>query len=276
VRGFALTAVGVGALVVGLESLGAQEPRWVAVGVGLGVAVVGLALAGRHLLRTPEPLVDLRVLRVATYRVTAVSGSVYRAVITAVPFLLPLLFQLGFGWSAAQAGLVVIALFLGNVGIKPVTTPLMRRFGIRTVLLGSILGGIACLVAMAFVQSTTPLPLLLAVLVLSGVFRSIGFTAYNSVAFADVEPPRMTHANTLLSTLQELGAGLGVAVGALLVRLGAGGWPAGGADGPFRVAFVLLAVLLLGPVAVALRMSRRAGDAVTGRPAAGARSADDV
>ena len=55
----------------------------------------------------------------------------YRMVIMAIPFLLPLLFQLGFGWNAAQAGLVVIALFAGNVGIKPATTPLMRRFGIR-------------------------------------------------------------------------------------------------------------------------------------------------
>jgi MFS family permease len=273
VRGFALTAIGVGALVVGLEGLGAQDTRWVVAGVGLAVAAGGTGLAVRHLLRVPRPLVDLRVLRVATFRVTAASGSVYRAVITAIPFLLPLLFQLGFGWTAAQAGLVVIALFLGNVGIKPVTTPLMRRFGIRSVLVGSVLGGVACLVAMAFLQPTTPLPVLLGVLALSGVFRSIGFTAYNSVAFADVEPARMTHANTLLSTLQELGAGLGVAVGALLVRLGEGLWPAGGADGPFRVAFVLLAVLLLGPAVVAARMSRRAGDVVTGRAPA---TADDA
>ncbi len=220
-RGFVLTAVGVGALVVGMESLGAGEPRWPVVAGALAVAAVLLGGAVRHLLRSPRPLVDLRILRVATYRVTAVSGSVFRAVITAVPFLLPLFFQLGFGWTAAEAGAVVIALFLGNVGIKPVTTPLMRRFGIRTVLLGAVVASAACLVAIAFLQASTPLPVLLAVLALSGIFRSIGFTAYNSVAFADVEPARMTHANTLMSTLQELGAGLGVAVGALLVRLGA-------------------------------------------------------
>ncbi len=265
VRGFALTAVGVGALVVGLESLGAGEPHWGPVAAGLGVAATGLGLAVRHLLRTPRPLLDLRILRIASYRVTAFGGSVYRAVITAVPFLLPLLFQLGFGWSAAQAGLVVIALFVGNVGIKPVTTPLMRRFGIRTVLLGALAGSAVCLVAMAFLQPATPLPLLLALLALSGIFRSIGFTAYNSVAFADVEPARMTHANTLLSTLQELGAGLGVAVAALLVRLGEVAGPVGGADGPFRVALVLLAVLLVVPAVEGVLLSRTAGDAVTGR-----------
>ena len=264
-RGFVLTAIGVGALVVGMESLGAGEPRWPVVAGALVVAAVLLGGAVRHLLRSPRPLVDLRILRVATYRVTAVSGSVFRAVITVVPFLLPLFFQLGFGWTAAEAGAAVIALFLGNVGIKPVTTPLMRRFGIRTVLLGAVVASAVCLVAIAFLQASTPLPVLLAVLALSGIFRSIGFTAYNSVAFADVEPARMTHANTLMSTLQELGAGLGVAVGALLVRLGAAVGPAPDGDGPFRVAFVLLAVLLVGPAVEAVLMARTAGDTVTGR-----------
>jgi EmrB/QacA subfamily drug resistance transporter len=263
-RGFALTAVGVGALVVGMEGLGADRPRWVVVAVALAVAAVAIGSAVRHLLRARRPLVDLRILRIASYRVTAMGGTVYRAVITAIPFLLPLLFQLGFGWTAAQAGLVVIALFVGNVGIKPATTPLMRRFGIRTVMLAAIAGSVLCLVGMAFLQPSTPLALLLGLLLLSGVFRSVGFTAYNTVAFADVEPPRMTSANTLMSTLQELGAGLGVAVAALLVRLGEAVGPVD-ASWPFRMAFVLLAVLLLGPTVEGLALHRRTGDAVTGR-----------
>jgi EmrB/QacA subfamily drug resistance transporter len=261
--GFVLTAIGVAALIVGLEGLGSGfSPTTI---VALAVAVLGVGLAVRHLLRAERPLVDLRILRVATYRVTAASGSVYRAVITAIPFLLPLLFQVGFGWSAAQAGAVVIALFVGNVAIKPATTPMMRRFGIRTVLLASIAVGAACLVAMAFLQPTTPLPVLVALLLVSGLARSTGFTAYNSVAFADVEPDRMNHANTLLSTVQELGAGLGVAVGALLVRLGEAVPVATGAAGPYRVAFVLLAVVLVVPAVAALLLDRSAGDAVTGR-----------
>jgi Na+/melibiose symporter-like transporter len=201
--------------------------------------------------------------------VTAAGGTVFRAVITAVPFLLALFFQLGLGWSAAQAGLVVIALFVGNVAIKPTTTPLMRSLGIRTVMLVAIAASAACLVGMAFVTAATPLPLLLALLAASGVFRSVGMTTYNSVAFADVDSARMTHASTLNSTLQELGAGLGVAVGALLVRLGE---PIGGAiglgdgaDQAFRVAFVLLAVLLVLPMVEGLLLDRAAGNAVTGR-----------
>jgi MFS family permease len=268
-RGFALTAVGVAALVIGLESLGSATPRPAMVVVALGIAAAALVAAVFSLLRSPNPLLDLRILKIDTYRVTAAGGSIFRSIISAIPFLLALFFQLGLGWSAAQAGLVVIALFLGNVAIKPTTTPLMRRFGIRTVMLAAIVASAACLVGMAFVTAATPLVLLLPLLVASGVFRSVGFTTYNSVAFADVEATRMTHATTLNSTLQELGAGVGVAVGALLVRLGAPVSHAvglgGGADQPFRVAFVLLAVLLVVPLIEGLLLDAAAGNAVTGR-----------
>jgi EmrB/QacA subfamily drug resistance transporter len=268
-RGFLLAAAGVAALVVGLESIAAPHSRWPFAIGALLVAAAGLAVTVGYLLRVRRPLLDLRTLRVRTYRVTALGGSIFRAVITAIPFLLPLFFQLGFGWSAAHAGLVVIALFAGNIGIKPATTPLMRRFGIRTVMLGSVAASAACLVGMAFLDRTTPLPVLLALLVLSGIMRSVGFTAYNTVAFADIPAEGMTSANTLMSAVQELGAGLGVAVGALLVRLGD---PVGGVLGlghgaaaPFRVAFVLLAIILAGSAADAFTLPRTAGNMVAGR-----------
>ncbi|HEY3262254.1 MAG TPA: MFS transporter [Pseudonocardiaceae bacterium] len=268
-RGFVLTAIGIAALVVGMEGIGSGEPNWALVGTVLVIAAAVLVSAVRYMLRVPQPLLDWRIMRIPTYRVTAVGGSVFRAVISAIPFLLPLFFQLGFGWTAAQAGLVVIALFLGNVAIKPATTPLMRWFGIRTVMLGAIVASALCLVGFAFVQSTTPLPLLLALLAVSGIFRSIGFTSYNSAAFADVEPALMTHANTLMSTIQELGAGLGVAIGALLVRLGEAVGPqvglGVGADQPFRMAFAALAAILAVPVIEALMLHPTAGNEVTGR-----------
>src|SRR3954454_20942927 len=184
-RGFALTAVGVAALVVGMENIGPATPDGAVVTVSLAVAGAALSAPVVYLLRVPRPLLDLRILRIATYRVTASGGAVFRAVISAIPFLLPVFLQVGFGWTAAHAGLVVIALFLGNLAIKPLTTPLMRRFGIRPVLLGAITASAVALVGVGLVQAHTPLPLLLALLVLSGAFRSIGFSAYNTVAFAD-------------------------------------------------------------------------------------------
>ena len=261
--GFALTAAGVAALIVAAEGL--RSGFGVGVAVALAVAVLGLGAAVRHLGRTPEPLLDLRTLRVRSFRTTALSGSVYRALITAIPFLLPLFFQVGFGWSATSAGLALGALFLGNVGIKPATTPLMRRFGIRTVMLASIAVGAACLVGMALLPVGAPRGGALALLVVSGVVRSTGFTAYNSLAFADVSASDMNHASTLQSTLQELGVGLGVAVGALLVRFGDAVGMIEGAAGPFRVAFAGLALLMLVPAVQAARLPRSAGDAVTGR-----------
>jgi EmrB/QacA subfamily drug resistance transporter len=269
-RGFLFAALAIAALMVGMESIAAPHPRWTLTIGTLALAAAGIAVTLGYLLRARRPLLDLRIVRIPTFRVTAAGGSVFRAVITAIPFLLPLFFQLGFGWSAAHAGLVVIALFAGNVGIKPATTPLMRRLGIRTVMLGAVAASAACLVAMAFLQPTTPLLLLLALLVLSGVFRSIGFTAYNTVAFADVPAERMTSANALMSALQELGAGLGVAVGALLVRLTGPVAPALGfgdaADAAYRTAFIVLAVLLVAAAVEALRLPGSAGNVVTGRP----------
>jgi EmrB/QacA subfamily drug resistance transporter len=259
-RGFLLVAVGIAALVVGLEGVAEPDPHWpVALGA-LATAALALSLTVGYLLRAARPLLDLRILRVRTYRVTALGGSIFRAVITAIPFLLPLLFQLGFGWSAAHAGLVVIALFAGNVGIKPVTTPLMRRFGMRAVMLGSMLASAACLAGIAFLSAGTPLALMIVLLTLSGIFRSIGFTTYNTVAFADVPDNRMTSANTLMSTVQELGGGLGVAVGALLVRLGTNL-----ELDAFRFAFLALALLLVIPAAEAILLPRTAGNVVAGR-----------
>jgi EmrB/QacA subfamily drug resistance transporter len=266
--GFLLTAVGVAALVVGLEALGSTRPHLAVVVLGLAGGAGTLAVAVRHLQRADRPLLDLQALRIETFRAAAVGGSGFRAVMTAVPFLLALFFQLGLGWTAARAGLVVIALFVGNVGIKPLTTPLMRWLGIRSVVLVAVAGSALCLAGMVLLTSSTPLPLLAGLLVASGVFRSIGLTAYNTSAFADVEPARLSGANPLLSTLQELGAGLGVAVGALLVRVGGTvasgtGW-GDGADVSFRVAFAFLAVLLAVPLVETLLLSRTAGDGVTG------------
>jgi MFS family permease len=271
-RGFVPAAAGIAALVVGMEEVAGARPRWPLASTALVLAAVLLTGTVRYLRRAARPLLDLGVLRIRTFRATALGGSVFRAVITAIPFLLPLFFQLGFGWSAARAGVVVIALFAGNIAIKPATTPLMRRFGMRTVMLAAVVASAACLVAMAFLRVSTPVVVLVAVLVLSGVFRSVGFTAYNTVAFADVPGERMTSANTLMSTVQELGSGLGVAVGAMLVRLGgpvgSGLGVGSGGDAAFRVAFVVLAVVLVLPAVDAALLPRTAGNVVAGRAGA--------
>ena len=269
--GFVLSGLGLGLAVAGLEVLGLSSSRgWLVAGC-CGAGAVLLTSAIRHLLRRPEPLVDLRTLRIRTFRVSALSGSGARIVISAVPFLLTLTFQVGWGWSPVRAGIVVAALFVGNLGIKPLTTPMLHRFGFRSVLVISGTGCALSLLACAVLGPRTPLPLVVALLIVSGACRSTAFTAYNSLAFADVPRAGMTHANTLAATLQQLSIGLGLTVTALALRVGG---PLGrtvdlsAALGPYRVAFVLLAALLVVPIVQAVRLPRAAGSAVTARAAA--------
>ncbi len=265
--GVVTTGLGLGLAVAGLEALGiAGAPSGLVI-VCCGAGGLLLAVAVRHLLRAREPLVDLRTLRIVTFRASAVSGSLSRLVISAVPFLLTLTFQVGWGWSPLRAGTVVAALFAGNLGIKPLTTPLLRRFGFRPVLLVSGAGCLLCLLVTAATGPSTPLGPLLGLLVVSGACRSTAFTAYNSLAFADVPAADMTHANTLAATLQQLSVGLGLAVTALAIRVGGPLSAHLGLTAPtgvYRVAAVLLAALLVVPLAGTLRLPAAAGSAVTG------------
>lgn len=218
-RGLLLLGTGIAAALIALEHIRVSGTDWPLVCAGLAVAVVLLTAGLWHLRCTPSPLVRLAVLRVRTLRITVSGGSLYRLVITAVPFLLPLLFQLEFGWSPLAAGLMVAALFIGNLTIKPITTPLMRRFGIKRVLLVNALLSVAWFGLLAALDAQTPVAVIAAVLYVSGALRSIGFTAYNSLAFADVDGDELTHANTLNAAVQELAAGLGIAIAALILTV---------------------------------------------------------
>jgi len=267
--GLLLTCGALGTL-IGLSSvLAGDDPSLLLVVIAAVLGVALTALAVRHLRRASHPLLDLGALAVRSFRVSQAGGSLFRLAVNAVPFLLPLLFQDALGWSPVTAGALVLFVFVGNLVIKPFTTPLLMRFGFRTIIFASSLAASASIALMALLTVETPVVLVAVLLFASGVARSIGFTAYNTVAFADVPAERMNPANTLLSTLQELGGGLGIAVAALLVRLGGPlGASAGVGSGPavaFRVAFVLLAVALLVPLVAALRLPRTAGSAVTGR-----------
>jgi EmrB/QacA subfamily drug resistance transporter len=252
-RGTLLIGGGVAAALLALEQIRVNGTRWLSVGIGAATAVVLLAWAIRHLLRSAAPLVQVSVLRVRTLRVTVTAGSLYRMVITAVPFLLPLQFQLEFGWSPFVAGLMVAALFVGNVMIKPATTPLMRRFGIRRVLLADGVASVAWFGSLAALGPGLPMAVIAAVLFISGALRSVGFTAYNSVAFADVDGDDLTHANTLNAAVQELAAGLGIAVGAVLL----------GVLSSYSLAYLVLGALLAVTLIESLRLPREAGSHVT-------------
>ncbi|MDH2444007.1 MFS transporter [Amnibacterium sp. CER49] len=270
VRGLLLTAGAIAAVTVLGSLLAGTDVDVPAALVAAGAGVVLAVAATVSLLRSSAPLFDLRILRVETFRVTHAGGSLFRLAVNGVPFLVPLLLQLGFGWSAVQAGATVLWLFVGNLAIKPVTTPVLARFGFKPVVLWSSAGVAASIALLAVVGPDVPVVLLVLLLVAGGAARSIGFTAYNTIAFADVERAELVHANTLSSTVQQLAAGLGVSVAAVALRLGQA-VPGAGDLLPYRIAFLVLALLTLGAVVEGALMSPSAGDRI--RPAAGRRAA---
>jgi MFS family permease len=185
----------------------------------------------------------------------------------AAPFLLPLLFQEAFGWSPLRAGLVIIPIFVANIGIKPFTTRLIRRFGFKTTLIVSNLASGVSLALCATFRAHTPLVLVVLVLVPVGMFRSLGFTAYNTLYLADIAPEEMNNANTLASTAQQLTLGLGVAVGAIALYAAtpidkAFGVAASG-SAPFVIAFLLMGLLPLAAAGESTALGRDAGSTLT-------------
>lgn len=259
-RGLLLSCGGLGTLVWLGSLLASAQPAWpqlVVFGV-LGVVLTGLAIW--YLSRAKHPLLDLSSMKVATFRIAHWGGSLFRLAVNAVPFLLPLLFQDSFGWSPVTSGALVLFVFVGNLAIKPATTPLLVRFGFRTVLVGSTLGVALCIAGVALLGATTPVAIIAALLLVGGAMRSIGFTAYNTIAFADIAPGHMTSANTLSSTVQQVAAGFGVTVGAVALRAGQLVDAAPAAVTPYRIAFIAIALLTLVAVVEALLIDRSVGE----------------
>jgi len=262
--GVLLTCVGLGGLTYAADLVSRSSPDWVLV-AALGVAAAA-ALFGavRHLLAAEAPLVNLRTLRLDTFRASIGGSAIFWTVVGAVPFLLPLLFQEAFGWSPVKSGAVVVLLFVGNVGIKPATTFLYGRFGFRAMLITATAGLAASLVALAFVEAGTWLVVTCLFVLASGIARSVGLTGYVTLAFSEVPESQMGDANILQATTQQLCSGLGAAAGAIALRLGGsldGIMPGGPSlHDSFALAFLILAAVCLLATVGALRLDRAAGD----------------
>jgi len=267
--GFIATTIAMVSLVYAMESMGAQHSQGLLTLALLVVGAVTLIYALRHFQRTQWPMIRLDAMQVPTFRVTMYGGSLFRASISAVPFLLPLMFQVGFGMDAFHSGLLVLAVFVGNLTIKPATTPLIRRLGFRKLLLINGALNVLSLLACAFISPQTPVWLIMLILYLGGVFRSIQFTAVSTLAFADVPSAQMSYANTLFSTATQLAVGLGITLGAIGIRIGEKmGDLLNMASVPgisFRLAFVAIALICLVGMVDTLRLTKDAGSAVSNK-----------
>ncbi|MFS9434285.1 MFS transporter [Citrobacter sp. C348] len=269
IPGFIATSVAMVSLVYAMELLGAQQPQgWLTAGL-LTLGVVTSLFALRHFRHAAWPMIRLDALQVPTFRVTMYGGSLFRASISAVPFLLPLMFQVGFGMNAFHAGSLVLAVFVGNLTIKPATTPLIRWLGFKKLLLINGALNVLALLACALITPQTPVWVILLVPYLGGVFRSIQFTGVSTLAFADVPASQMSYANTLFSTATQLAVGLGISLAAIGIRMGdeVSKWLAlSHVPGiSFRLAFVVIAIICLIGMVDTLRLTRDAGCAVSNK-----------
>jgi EmrB/QacA subfamily drug resistance transporter len=267
--GFALTGLAGFGLIYSLETIGHGRLSGAESGLLLAASLAIGLLAIRHMLRAAHPLLDLSAFRVPTFMIALRGGVAFRAAIAALPFLLPLLFQLVFGLDPFDSGLLLLAVFAGNLGMKPATSTVLNRVGFKTTLLvnGSI--AIATILGCSLLTPETPKVFIVPLLFVSGLARSMQYTALNTLAFADVPQPRMSGANTLFSMMNQMASGLGIAIGAIALRLAGLLHPATDAASTrdFQIAFSVIAVLAIAAMMDFVRLAPDAADALRKRAA---------
>ena len=268
--GFLLTGAGFTALMFGLTAAGRGFlPGW---GVGLLVAagVALLALYVRHAGRVPHPILDLSLLRIPTFAASVAGGFLFRVGIGALPFLLPLMLQLGFGLTPFQSGCLTFAAAAGAFLMKTTAQPILRRFGFRRVLVVNAVLSAAFLASYGAFTAATPWWVMFTALLGGGFVRSLQFTAVNAIAYADIDQPAMSRATSFVSVMQQLSLSVGVAAGAFAIEASR----VGHADSvlearDFGIAFVAVALVSAAAALVFARLPPTAAAALTARQAPG-------
>ncbi|MBN3792061.1 DHA2 family efflux MFS transporter permease subunit [Burkholderia sp. Ac-20353] len=262
--GFVLSGAALTCLLTGTEAAGQQDAHFMQAGLLLLASVVLGAATWAHARRTVHPLLDVTTLQVPTFSVTVVTGSVTRVAINAVPYLLPLLFQVGFGLTPFQSGLLLLASALGNLGMKALTTRILDRFGFRRVALVDVTIAGFSTIACGWLSASTPVVVTVVVVFVYGLARSLQFTTLATLAYADIPARQTSAASTLWSAAQQMTIGMGIAFGAMALRLAS--MARGEATGThyvltdFRWAFLAAGVLALVSLPGYARLSRNAGD----------------
>jgi EmrB/QacA subfamily drug resistance transporter len=257
--GFVLAAVGLTGLVFGFEAIGRNILPAPIVALLLAAGAAATALYVRHARRAAHPVIRLSLLRYPTLRASIGGGFLFRVGVGAVPFLLPLMFQMAFGLSAFQSGLLTFVAAIGAVTMKIAAAPILRRFGFRSVLIGSALISGVFLAANGLFRPDTPHAIILATLLLGGFVRSLQFTSVNIVGFADIPRNEMSQATSLSGMAQQLSLSIGVGTGAFILHLTAGA----SGDARLSAADFMPAFFAIGAIAMlaALIYRRLPGDA---------------
>jgi len=217
--GFVIAGTGLLLLELGIENLGRPLIPG-ALGIAfLPAAFAILAIYVWHARRHDEPILDLRLLRIRTFRIGTMTGGLCRMGLDATPLLIPLMFQLGFGLGPVQSGLLTFSSSLGAMVVRAFSGPLLRTFGFRTLLAGNALLAAAVTAGLGLLSAATPMWLAALVVLLSGCMRSVQYLGLNAISYADVPGPMLSKATGLGGVGQQLARGFGIAIGAALLAV---------------------------------------------------------
>jgi EmrB/QacA subfamily drug resistance transporter len=242
-------------------------------GVGSSAATPGLFCLGAvaaalyvlHARHHPRPMLDFRMLRIPTFRYSVICGSLSRIAVGAMPFLLPMMLQLGFGLSAARSGLITFVSSVGSMAMRLIAPHFLRHLGFRNVFIWVGLVATLLLALTAAFRPSWPIVAIYLVLLLNGFFQSLQFMAYNTIAYADVPRPQMSAATSFYTTFQQMSLTLGIAVSAAVL---AASIHLLGHQQPllsdFSVAFLVVSAISLAAPITSLRLDRAAGAEVSG------------
>ena len=264
-RGFVLSGVALGCLFLALESLSRGDGPV----PGLPLLAVGLPAGGGYILHArgrADAIIDLTLLRIPTFRLALVAGSLTRITQGGQPFLLALMLQIGFGLSPIRSGLTVVATAVGALAMKALAPRLLRRFGFRD---GLVIGGVLAAGTFALCglfRPAWPESVMLAVLLAGGAAMSFQFSAYNTIAFDGVDRARSAAAMGFHTTFQQLMLSVGVCVAASALT---GAMALHGRSRPgledFTLAFLVVTAVSLSATIWNLKFAPDAGDSMSGR-----------
>ncbi len=219
ITGLLLSGLGLSSLIFGLTILGRG---FVSLPFNIALIAMGfvlMALYARHALTSISPVLELRLFKLATFRASVVGGFLFRIGIGSIPFLLPLMLQIGFGLSPFQSGMLTFSAAAGAMIMKATAAPILHRFGFRQVLVVNAVLSSLFLAAYGLFTAATPVYVILPLLLAGGFFRSLQFTSLNALTYAEISDGMMSKATSLSGVIQQLSITMGVAVGAGVIEI---------------------------------------------------------
>jgi len=217
--GFLMVGAGLGLLQFGMENVSRPVISLPTIGAAIMAASLLLIGFGFYARKVVAPAVDLSLFHLRSFRVGTLAGGLARVGLNGMPFLLPLMLQVGFGFSAIASGSIT---FIGSVGalfIRTLLAPVLRTHGFKRALVGSAIAGSLSLVGFALLTPATPHWIILVSVFVFGLCRSAQFMTSNTLSYADMPEQRLSRATSLGGALQQLSVSLGVSVGAVLLSL---------------------------------------------------------